>query len=87
MTRLREAEDVAVDELPARLVLADLVVLDVHVAREVVLEQPHENDRQERRQQQHEHERVDDAQPVDLERARQEARVVVAAHSVEVLEV
>mmetsp|Transcript_88810 Transcript_88810/g.177600 ORF Transcript_88810/g.177600 Transcript_88810/m.177600 type:complete len:403 (-) Transcript_88810:13-1221(-) len=63
---VREAEHVSVDELPPALFFPHLVLLHVHVPREVVFQHPHEDDGEEGRQEEHEHQRVDDAEPVDL---------------------
>ena len=52
------------------LLFLEAFVVQLHIPREVVLEHPHQYDRQECRQQEHKNERVDDAQPVNLERSR-----------------
>mmetsp|Transcript_43242 Transcript_43242/g.117048 ORF Transcript_43242/g.117048 Transcript_43242/m.117048 type:complete len:276 (-) Transcript_43242:348-1175(-) len=79
---VRETEDIAVNQLPAALLLAHLVLLHIHVPREIILEHTHENNREESGEQKHQNERVDDRQPVNLESARKEARIMVAAHAV-----
>mmetsp|Transcript_6274 Transcript_6274/g.9515 ORF Transcript_6274/g.9515 Transcript_6274/m.9515 type:complete len:577 (+) Transcript_6274:207-1937(+) len=78
----RHTEHVPVDQLPACLLFSDVLLVHVHVAREVVLEHPHEDDGEEGCQQQHQHEGVDDGEPVYLEGGGQEAVVDVAADAV-----
>ena len=46
----------------------------LHVATEIVLEHPHENDGQKSREEEDEHERVDGGEPVDLQGRREGER-------------
>ena len=78
---LRKTEHIAMNELPSRLLFLHGLLVQLHVPREVVLEHPHKDDGQEGRQEEDQNERVDDAQPVDLEAVGEEARVVVSGHA------
>ena len=54
------------DELPPALLLHDVVLVHLHVPREVVLEHAHQDDGEEGGEEEDEHEGVDDGEPVDL---------------------
>ena len=51
------------NHLPARLLLSELILIDLHVLGEDLLQDAHQDDGQEGREQQHEHEGVDDGEP------------------------
>mmetsp|Transcript_1170 Transcript_1170/g.2163 ORF Transcript_1170/g.2163 Transcript_1170/m.2163 type:complete len:448 (+) Transcript_1170:542-1885(+) len=78
---LWEAEHVAVDQLPTRLLLLQRFIIQLHIPRKVILQHPHQDNRQERRQQQHQHERINNTQPVNLKASRQKPRIGISRHA------
>eukprot|EP01136_Pigoraptor_vietnamica_P040473 Opistho-1_new@12426 len=63
---VRRAEDVAVDKLPASLIRRIVLELLVVVAGDVPPHGAHENEGDNAREEENDHERVDDGKPVDL---------------------
>mmetsp|Transcript_8391 Transcript_8391/g.22075 ORF Transcript_8391/g.22075 Transcript_8391/m.22075 type:complete len:577 (+) Transcript_8391:721-2451(+) len=74
---VRDAEDVAVDELPAEVLLEVLVILHVVVAREVEVDGAQQDRRDDAREEHGNQQRVDDGEPLNLLRlhARRQQRV------------
>mmetsp|Transcript_18486 Transcript_18486/g.45975 ORF Transcript_18486/g.45975 Transcript_18486/m.45975 type:complete len:697 (-) Transcript_18486:14-2104(-) len=77
----REAEHVAVDILPPRLLRLLLHLVVARVLNEVVLQHAHQDSGQEPREQQHGDAAVDDAEPVDLQVLGQERVPAVLLHA------
>jgi hypothetical protein len=69
-----EAEHVPVDQLPPTLLLHDVILVHLHVTAEVVLQHPHENHGEEGREEEDEHKRVDDGEPVDLQGGKERGK-------------
>ena len=77
----REAEHVAVDVLPARLLLLVHSLILARVLHKVILQHAHQNGCEETGEKQHGNAAVDDGEPVDLEVLRQERVAAVLLHA------